>query len=341
MPANVDGMVREGISALRSGRKEEARTLLLRAVENDQYHEEAWLWLSAVVDTPEEQRTCLENVLAINPNNEKAKQGLSVLNQKLGSAKSGSSASEDPFATVNFSSNTPPPAKAVPPKKITDEFPTSIEWEADAPPTSSSSSSRRVKEPSPDDLDNWVSNLNLGTSKGASNIFSPDELEAAAAQFATLPDDDDDDDILNLRAPVQDDDDDFTSGPFDAPVDTSFSEFRNTPAPPPPTPAASPAAVSRQAPVQESDFLLDDIAAETTYPATKSSPGRRRDFEEVGEMEYDDADYFLNIPKEITPTRLPGTREGSPVLPLLGVLLLLIVNIGALVFFVQQMTTAN
>jgi hypothetical protein len=33
MPANVDGMVREGISAYRAGRKDEARALLLRAVE--------------------------------------------------------------------------------------------------------------------------------------------------------------------------------------------------------------------------------------------------------------------------------------------------------------------
>jgi len=29
MPANVDGMVREGISAYRAGRKDEARALLL------------------------------------------------------------------------------------------------------------------------------------------------------------------------------------------------------------------------------------------------------------------------------------------------------------------------
>jgi hypothetical protein len=59
MPANVDGMVREGISAYRAGRKDEARALLLRAVEIDQYNEQAWLWLSAVVESVEEQHTCL------------------------------------------------------------------------------------------------------------------------------------------------------------------------------------------------------------------------------------------------------------------------------------------
>ena len=31
------------------------------------------------MDTPDDQRTCLENVLAINPDNERAKQGLSYL----------------------------------------------------------------------------------------------------------------------------------------------------------------------------------------------------------------------------------------------------------------------
>jgi hypothetical protein len=44
-------------------------------LEIDQYNEQAWLWLSAVVETPEEQRTCLDNVLTINPNSERAKTG--------------------------------------------------------------------------------------------------------------------------------------------------------------------------------------------------------------------------------------------------------------------------
>src|SRR6185369_15363450 len=82
MPANVDGMVREGISAYRAGRKDEARALLLRAVEIDQFNEQAWLWLSAVVESVDEQRTCLENVLTINPGNDRAKQGMQMLTQK-------------------------------------------------------------------------------------------------------------------------------------------------------------------------------------------------------------------------------------------------------------------
>lgn len=79
MTANVDAMVRAGVEAYRAGKRAEARTLLERALELDQYNELAWMWLSAVVDTQEEQRTCLENVIVINPNNDRAKQGLRSL----------------------------------------------------------------------------------------------------------------------------------------------------------------------------------------------------------------------------------------------------------------------
>jgi hypothetical protein len=79
MTANVDAMVRAGVEAFRNGSKHEARALLERAIELDTYNEMAWLWLSGVVDTPEEQRTCLENVVVINPKNERARQGLQSL----------------------------------------------------------------------------------------------------------------------------------------------------------------------------------------------------------------------------------------------------------------------
>ena len=46
MSTNVDAMVREGINAYKAGNHDEARTLLLKATELDQYNEQAWLWLS-------------------------------------------------------------------------------------------------------------------------------------------------------------------------------------------------------------------------------------------------------------------------------------------------------
>src|SRR5688572_6673232 len=96
MPANVDAMVRAGVEAYRAGKKAEARTLLERAIELDGYNETAWLWLSAVVESPEEQQTCLENVLTINPNNDRAKQGLKSLGINPDAAKPAASSAAAP-----------------------------------------------------------------------------------------------------------------------------------------------------------------------------------------------------------------------------------------------------
>jgi hypothetical protein len=72
-------LLEQGIAALKAGHKAEARSLLMQVVEQDERNERAWLWLSGAVDTDEERRTCLENVLAINPNNGMARRGLEHL----------------------------------------------------------------------------------------------------------------------------------------------------------------------------------------------------------------------------------------------------------------------
>jgi len=80
--SEVSDLIREGVAALKAGRRAEAQELLTRATELDEMNENAWLWLSAVVDTVENQRICLENVLTINPNNTRAQQGLQMLQQR-------------------------------------------------------------------------------------------------------------------------------------------------------------------------------------------------------------------------------------------------------------------
>jgi hypothetical protein len=75
----TDDLLNQGIAALKAGRKAEARGLLAQLVEQEPRHELGWLWLSGAVDTDEDRRVCLENVLAINPNNETAKRGLPSL----------------------------------------------------------------------------------------------------------------------------------------------------------------------------------------------------------------------------------------------------------------------
>lgn len=71
----------EGALAVLEGRKDEGRELLLRVIERDEQNEQAWLWLSGAVDSVEDQQVALENVLAINPSNTAAQQGLALLRQ--------------------------------------------------------------------------------------------------------------------------------------------------------------------------------------------------------------------------------------------------------------------
>lgn len=71
----------DGAVALRNGNKELARDLLLQVVEADENVEEAWLWLSGAVDEPDDQRTALENVLALNPDNRYALEGIAYLDR--------------------------------------------------------------------------------------------------------------------------------------------------------------------------------------------------------------------------------------------------------------------
>jgi tetratricopeptide (TPR) repeat protein len=71
-----DRLLQEGIAAARAGQRERARDLLLQVIAQDENVEAAWLWLSGVVDDAEERQICLENVLALNPDNAAAKKGL-------------------------------------------------------------------------------------------------------------------------------------------------------------------------------------------------------------------------------------------------------------------------
>ena len=77
-----------GIAAAREGRRAEARALLMRALQTNSRSEQAWLWMSAVVETDTERQSCLEQVLAINPHNQTAQLGLEKI--KAGSSPAGS-----------------------------------------------------------------------------------------------------------------------------------------------------------------------------------------------------------------------------------------------------------
>ncbi|MBE9508681.1 MAG: tetratricopeptide repeat protein [Chloroflexi bacterium] len=78
----VADLLRRGIATAQAGRKQEAHQMLLRVTELDERNEQAWLWLSEVVESFEDRRICLENVLTINPDNSHAQAGLRWLDQQ-------------------------------------------------------------------------------------------------------------------------------------------------------------------------------------------------------------------------------------------------------------------
>ncbi|NJN68404.1 MAG: tetratricopeptide repeat protein [Chloroflexaceae bacterium] len=83
---DTNQLLQQGIAAARAGNREQARHLLKQAVRADPRSEQGWLWLAAVVDSPAQQRTCLEYVLRINPHNPQARKGLASLDAQAAPA---------------------------------------------------------------------------------------------------------------------------------------------------------------------------------------------------------------------------------------------------------------
>jgi Tol biopolymer transport system component len=79
---NIQQLLRQGIEAAREGNKAEARKLFEQVVELDDKSEKGWFWLASVVDTDEEKKVCLGNVLFINPGNERAQKAMDQLQTK-------------------------------------------------------------------------------------------------------------------------------------------------------------------------------------------------------------------------------------------------------------------
>ncbi len=71
-----------GKAAAQAGNRRLAAGLLTRAVRLDPGNEQAWLWLSGVLDDPQQIAFCLRSVLKINPSNQRAIRGLEWLEQR-------------------------------------------------------------------------------------------------------------------------------------------------------------------------------------------------------------------------------------------------------------------
>jgi Flp pilus assembly protein TadD len=77
-----DTQMQAGIAAFKAGDKAGARAHFMQVVEVDENNEQAWLWLAGAMDDPAETRICLENVLHLNPGNQRAAQGLDWLRKQ-------------------------------------------------------------------------------------------------------------------------------------------------------------------------------------------------------------------------------------------------------------------
>jgi HEAT repeat protein len=76
-----------GIAAARAKNRTEARMYLEAATLEDPANEQAFLWLSFVLDDPKLAMRCLERVLELDPDNQQARRGLEWLRSKKGTGE--------------------------------------------------------------------------------------------------------------------------------------------------------------------------------------------------------------------------------------------------------------
>ncbi len=361
MAVNVDAMLRAAVEAYRAGNKAAARALLDKVLEVDEYNENAWMWMSAAVDTPEEQRTCLENVLVINPKNEKARMGMKSLGFDPDSASSApaapSAASASVFTANDFGG---------------DSGGASV-WDDDASPTASSSASStsfRGSDASNSDLDSWISGMGIGSAPKQPSLAPTPHPFSDAIIGDDIEDDDISFDEFDDRMNNMFNEDEFdvdTSAPSKpAPARSSSPASR----PIPPASFSSPSIFDEEEDDGESPFDddiggmtdedFDDFNAMLSEPPSaapapsrpssgRQSPGRdssprpsaraaapAREEADAGTPP-EPAQLFAMIPKEVeVASRLPGEDEESPRPLLIGVIVLFVLNLAALGFLLMN-----
>lgn len=119
---SIEDLYLSGIASLKAGNRRLAQAFFKKVIRNNPRHEGAWLWLSEALDDPDDIAYCLEAVLAINPQNDKARLGLELVRKR--SAESGRPPRPrewSPLAELRdldlpaILSQTPPPTPPPPP----------------------------------------------------------------------------------------------------------------------------------------------------------------------------------------------------------------------------------
>lgn len=76
--------LKQAIEAIKSGDKAAGKKLLIDEVlRTNPRNEQAWLWMTQVVEADEDRLNYLRHVLKINPENEAAQRGYAALERKL------------------------------------------------------------------------------------------------------------------------------------------------------------------------------------------------------------------------------------------------------------------
>ena len=316
--ANIIGLIEQGKRSIRDGKKEEAQTFLLKAIEFDEYNEDAWLWLASAVETEEEMRTCLDNVLIINPANVQARKMQDELNR---SRNLPTGATTNPF-TLDGSAldrkrldfgNSP-----LDTEEDTDAFESFIEKATSVPATADRNRGQTFDALADDPFaafdtaGNWTS---------PEDTFGTNPFQSEPAPSRPKP--------LNARKP--------STKPDATPPKRAGSLLEKSSPPPPSAPEKE-----RGKPKES---LADDFSLlSTTQPQGKTKDSgvfaQETGAQEAYEADNDEVDYLTYLPAHIKATRVPGTRERSPIGMLLGVGLMVMLNLVAVTALVWQVVQA-
>jgi hypothetical protein len=101
----------QAIQSLRAGDHETARTILRQLAHTESPSPDVWLWLAAASDDPEQKRTCLEQVLSLNPDDQRAQAALRALEKSTATVPQPTTT---PAATASTTSITQPTASETP-----------------------------------------------------------------------------------------------------------------------------------------------------------------------------------------------------------------------------------
>jgi LysM repeat protein len=88
----ISALLVQGFKAAKEGRRDEAYNIFCEVVRRDPNNELGWLYRAATTDDLSESYVCLQRVLSINPNNEKAQRGIERIKNRYNEEEGGDAA---------------------------------------------------------------------------------------------------------------------------------------------------------------------------------------------------------------------------------------------------------